>query len=199
MVKGKNHMPRVADAEERRLEVVEAAFRLLSRDGVEAFTMRAVAKEAGCTIGLINHWFASKDELVDAALGQAIVAAQTRAKQVLGDSSAPPEDALAEFLPVDDVRCAELRVWLAFWALGVGRPHLQELHKGRYMALRNELKSIALSIGIPEAHTTQYADVIMPLVDGITVNALVNLDYWTPTRQLRTVKTVHESLMARFA
>ncbi len=191
-------MPRVADAEERRSEVVEAAFRLLARDGVEAFSMRAVAKEAGCTIGLINHWFSSKDELVDAALGEAIASAKTRAEIGFRESSANPENALAEFLPLDDVRSQELRVWLAFWALGVSRPHLQELHKNRYSSLRDELIAIARSMGVPSKHIDQYADVVMPLLDGITVNALVNPTYWTPVRQMRSLKSVLQALERQF-
>lgn len=183
-------MPRIADPEERRTEVVEAAFRLLSRDGVEALTMRAVAKEAGCTIGLINHWFQSKDHLVDAALDRAVSSARERSAKAIGNSNISAEKALAEFLPLDDVRKSELRVWLAFWALGVSRPHMQDLHEARYMALRDELKREALTRGVPADKTTLYADIVMPLIDGIMANALLTPNYWTPTRQLRSLRWV---------
>lgn len=183
-------MPRIADPEERRSEVVEAAFRLLSRDGVEALTMRAVAKEAGCTIGLINHWFQSKDHLVDAALDRAVSSALERNADAMGNPNVPADKALAEFLPLDDVRKSELRVWLAFWALGVSRPHLQDLHETRYLALRAELKKEARFRGIPANKTTLYADIVMPLIDGIMANALLTPNYWTPSRQLRSLRWV---------
>ena len=57
-------MPRLADKQERREQVIEAAFRVIARDGLTGTSMRAVAKEAGCTIGLINHWFDSRDDLI---------------------------------------------------------------------------------------------------------------------------------------
>ena len=74
-------MPRVADKQERRDQVIEAAFRVIARDGLSGTSMRAVAKEAGCTIGLINHWFSSRDDLIEATFDQAITMEMERATQ----------------------------------------------------------------------------------------------------------------------
>ena len=186
-------MPRPAYPEERRTEVVEGAFRLLARDGVEGFSMRAVAQEAGCTIGLINHWFASKDDVIDAALTRAINDALERSRAALSDSTTV-EDGLVQFLPLDETRVSELRIWLAFWAMSISRPGLNERHNARAADLRKLLKKDAATLGISKDNITKAVDVLMPLIDGITVNALLDPDYWTPSRQLKALRTALDAL-----
>src|SRR5215469_4946535 len=53
------------DADGRRAELVEAAGRVVARDGVAAATTRRIAEEAGLPQGLVHYWFASKDELLE--------------------------------------------------------------------------------------------------------------------------------------
>ncbi len=186
-------MPRPAYPEQRRTEVVEGAFRLLARDGVEGFSMRAVAQETGCTIGLINHWFASKDDVIDAAVAQAIDDALDRSRAALSDSTTV-EDGLVQFLPLDETRVSELRIWLAFWAMSISRPDLNKRHNARAAELRKLLKKDATSMGLSSDRIASTIDVIMPLLDGITVNALLDPDYWTPSRQLKALRTTLDAL-----
>ncbi|MEU8222486.1 TetR/AcrR family transcriptional regulator [Kribbella sp. NPDC048915] len=47
-----------------RASLVAAAKVLVQRDGANALTMRAVAAEAGCAVGLPYKFFANRDELV---------------------------------------------------------------------------------------------------------------------------------------
>ena len=96
-------MPRVADKQERRDQLVDAAFRVIARDGLAGTSMRAVAKEAGCTIGLINHWFASRDDLIEATFDRAIKMELEHAAAIATDPASYIE-ASSQFLPVDDRR-----------------------------------------------------------------------------------------------
>jgi AcrR family transcriptional regulator len=52
--------------EERKALIVETALRLFERDGYEKTTMRAIAKEAGVSVGNAYYYFASKDHLIQA-------------------------------------------------------------------------------------------------------------------------------------
>jgi len=47
-----------------RQRIVEAALRLFAAKGYEQTTMRDIAKETGCALGLAYRYFASKEELV---------------------------------------------------------------------------------------------------------------------------------------
>lgn len=56
---------RTAEAtEELRAELIEVAQRLVARDGPATLTMRGVATEAGCAVGLLYKVFASRNDLV---------------------------------------------------------------------------------------------------------------------------------------
>ncbi|MFC4943388.1 TetR/AcrR family transcriptional regulator [Pseudonocardia sp. GCM10023141] len=55
-------MARVS-AEVRREELVEAAIRVMARDGVAAATTRAIVAEAGMQLGFFSYCFTSKHEL----------------------------------------------------------------------------------------------------------------------------------------
>ncbi|MBO1111906.1 TetR/AcrR family transcriptional regulator [Bordetella petrii] len=58
----------------RRQLILEAAQRVFERDGLEKTTVRAIAKEAGCTTGAIYPWFGGKEaiyaELLEASLAR---------------------------------------------------------------------------------------------------------------------------------
>lgn len=58
--------------EERRDQIVAAARRALTRDGVAATTMRSMAAEAGVPLGTLHYAFQSKDELFKAVLADII-------------------------------------------------------------------------------------------------------------------------------
>ncbi len=57
-------MPKVVDGDERRVELANAAIRVIARAGLGAATVREVAAEAGWTTGGLTHYFADKRELL---------------------------------------------------------------------------------------------------------------------------------------
>jgi AcrR family transcriptional regulator len=50
----------------RREQLVAAALRVASRDGIDAATVRAVAAEAGVSLGVVHYCFLDKGELIRA-------------------------------------------------------------------------------------------------------------------------------------
>ncbi|MFE9653199.1 TetR/AcrR family transcriptional regulator [Micromonospora sp. NPDC006431] len=63
-------MPKQVDHHDRRQRIAEAVWRIAADRGLEAASMSAVAVEAGVSIGLIQHYFDSKDQLVVFAAAQ---------------------------------------------------------------------------------------------------------------------------------
>jgi len=53
---------------ERERPLMEATLRIIGRAGLDGVTHRAVASEAGMSLGAVTHHFATRDALVDAAL-----------------------------------------------------------------------------------------------------------------------------------
>jgi DNA-binding transcriptional regulator YbjK len=57
----------------RERPVLEAALRIIGRSGIDAVTHRAVAAEAGVSVGAVTHHFGTRDGLVVAALQYAVL------------------------------------------------------------------------------------------------------------------------------
>ncbi|MCA2223550.1 TetR/AcrR family transcriptional regulator [Nonomuraea aurantiaca] len=65
-------MPRVADHDQRRVQIARAFQRLLAAEGLGGVSFSRVAAEAGVSVGLIQHYFAGKDELLRFAYDDAV-------------------------------------------------------------------------------------------------------------------------------
>src|SRR5262245_8293841 len=107
-------MPKVVDHEQRRAELAAAVWRLASREGLEAVTVRRVAEEAGWSTGALVHYFADKEELILFAFRTAADRVGRRLAQIEERTSDPLERAraqLIEGLPLDRDRQDEVRFW----------------------------------------------------------------------------------------
>jgi AcrR family transcriptional regulator len=60
-----------ANAEETRRRILEAASQLFAKHGYEGTSVRQIAAAAGVSLGMIRHYFGSKDGLYDACIAQA--------------------------------------------------------------------------------------------------------------------------------
>ncbi|MEU3221232.1 TetR family transcriptional regulator [Streptomyces sp. NPDC006971] len=60
--------PQMARGAARREALLDAATRLLAREGARALTHRAIAAEAGTTHGIARYYFGTLDQLLDEAL-----------------------------------------------------------------------------------------------------------------------------------
>lgn len=58
---------------QRRAHLAEVALQVAARDGLDAVTVRAVAREAGVSLGTVHYCFDDKDELLR-EMGRALVA-----------------------------------------------------------------------------------------------------------------------------
>src|SRR5919198_1840349 len=72
-------MPRIVDHEQRRAEVAAAVWRIVSRDGLEAATVRRVAAETGMSTSVVSHYFAGKDDLLRLAFRIVVARGRDRA------------------------------------------------------------------------------------------------------------------------
>jgi len=57
-------MPKIVDHEQRRAAIAEAFWRVVARQGIEGATIRAVAAESAWSRGIVEHYFADKQEMV---------------------------------------------------------------------------------------------------------------------------------------
>ncbi|NUP73233.1 MAG: TetR family transcriptional regulator, partial [Sinomonas sp.] len=60
-------MPKIVDHDQRRLELVDALWRIVAERGLDGATMREIAAEAGFANGALKPYFPTKDRLLDFA------------------------------------------------------------------------------------------------------------------------------------
>jgi AcrR family transcriptional regulator len=60
--------PRVPIEDIRRVELIAATLRIMSEQGFERATVRDIARAAGASVGSVNYYFKSKDDLLRAAV-----------------------------------------------------------------------------------------------------------------------------------
>ncbi|WP_239137763.1 TetR/AcrR family transcriptional regulator [Sphaerisporangium rufum] len=75
--------PKARGGEKTRDVIVETALRLFRERGYEATTMRAIAAEAGVSVGNAYYYFASKEQLVQAYYDRAQEAHEAACRELL--------------------------------------------------------------------------------------------------------------------
>ena len=182
-------MARSSDSEARRSEFAEAAWRTIAVRGLDAATVREVARGAGASTGRLVHYFRSKDELMLEALRHAGRVVRRRMNALLAERSglAALDGLLRDALPLDDARRAEWRFWLAYWARAASEPALAAEQQRRIGIWRSMLARVlgeAQAAGdlAPGVDVALEAEVIMALVDGLGQQALFDPEQMTPER-----------------
>lgn len=132
-------MPRVVDHEERRRHIAEAVFRLVGERGLDGVGLREVAAEAGVSMGAVQHYFSSKQEMLLFALSQMTERVLARVAQTLGPEPvsrrARITAGLHAMLPLTRASREEAAVNIAFFAAALGNAHYQQLLRDGYRRL----------------------------------------------------------------
>src|SRR5690606_15169274 len=75
--------------------LLDAAERVVLRDGANGLTMDAVAREAGVSKGGVLYAFATKDRLIDEMMRRVTAAYDTLVEQFLADAGGGPREHFA--------------------------------------------------------------------------------------------------------
>ena len=119
-------------------DLAEAVWRVICSDGVERASVRAVAAEAGVSVGSLRHFFPSQSDLLAYAMNLVVerVDARVAAAPAAASERQAIEQRLHQLLPLDEPRRTENEVWLAFTAQALVRPELGDLWADVHDALR---------------------------------------------------------------
>jgi AcrR family transcriptional regulator len=185
-------MARTADHEARRRQVAEAVEHLVATEGFEAVTVARTAAAAGISVGLVQHYFPSKDDMLLHAFTQArnrteqrVAADAQRADQAGARIEHILLDALCELLPLDERRRRECRVELAFTGRAVDSPRLAQA-LGQSNAHVRAMLAEAVHNGkecgevAPETDEPTAAARILATVDGLKLHAYAEPETITP-------------------
>jgi AcrR family transcriptional regulator len=178
-------MPKKVDHHSRRTAIAESVWRLTARAGIEAVTMRHVATDAGMSLGQLQHYFTSKDELLSFAYQ--LVTERVAARTSLRDHPATDEepeprtvirDALVELLPLDEQRTLEAHVGLAYLARAAVAPamaaHLRKTHADLEDLIVDQLRRGQRRGTVPvDLDPARAARTLLAVLDGLTAHVLI--------------------------
>ena len=188
---------------DRRLEVSEAAWRVIVREGLDRTSMRAIAHEMGCTTGVVTHYFRSKQDLIRFALNQVTERLQLAMEKATEKASGVDRlvAMLSAFLPLDAERQEILRVWLAFLGYAVGREDLMAEHQQSAAQLRAllvaDLKALqAAQLLRQDIDPTVEANALLALVNGVSLDALIQANPLSPAQRQRVIHRYVNELLA---
>jgi AcrR family transcriptional regulator len=166
---------------DNRARLIAAGHTIRSEKGVEAATVKEIARLAGVSPGLFHYYFASKDELLLAVMWEAGLRFQKQLAQDLQASTDIAGDArpaaliTAHALGHKDPAWFRLRYEL--FALGLRNPtFLPEI--GKYLAAtrRGMAQWIRSSTGMESARAQAAAAIMLACFDGLALQQLAEPD-----------------------
>jgi AcrR family transcriptional regulator len=186
-------MPR-KDHSIKREDLVKAAFRVISRSGLAAATVREVAREAGRSPGALVHYMASKDQLLLEVSDYSSELVRKRMIDV--EDKYEGIEALRHIawatMPLDVIRQGHWRIWLGFWERSgenevirrVIEERYAESHErfGRVIKKAQQLKEISSDIDVKSA-----AQSFSALIDGLGFQTIMRAQPMSAANQQRHV------------
>lgn len=179
-------MPKRVDHEQRRAVLAAALWRIAARDGLASTTVRQVAAEAGVSVGMVQHYFATKDQMLTFALqriGDDLGARITRRIAELPEPRDPYQVVrivLFERLPTTPERRVHVQVLVAWLGRIAINPELTEYLAEGTTVLREHIAAqlrAARELGAvyPHVDPDRAADGLLAFGDGLASHLIQNL------------------------
>lgn len=164
----------------RRAEIVRAALASFAVHGYERASLRDIAARADVSHSALLRHFASKDELLLAALAQRDIDDEELARHIL-ETQAPAEHVLSQVLADEFAHPDAQRHWLALIVAATQPDHpAHSFFVGRRERMRTRL--FAGRFGTADNGALLSADekvtMLMAMIDGMRIQALLD-----PTRE----------------
>src|ERR1700759_3915544 len=194
-------MPKIVDWDARRDEILSATWRVIARDGIARATIRAIAREAGCSRGILAHYFDDKADILGSALlmshRRVVARMQARADGLTG--LAALRVIMLEALPLDEQRDLEAQIEISFWGRALGNPALRELQHAEFDRFAERLRG-HLAEAEKAGELRDGGDIalaphqLLVLIDGLSAERVLYPDRVSPARQQQMLDALLASL-----
>lgn len=165
-------MPRIA-VDERRDLLVEAAIRVMVRDGVGKATTRSIAAEAGMALAAFHYSFRSKQELLENVIETITAHTLDLAVEVIGGGGGPADkvrSALDTYWRHVVANPGEHRVTYELTQYALRHPGLATIAKRQYEAYLAAASTLVESLEVAwKAPTPVIARYLIAVIDGVTL------------------------------
>lgn len=127
-------MPKIVDHQARRQEISGIAARLIAAGGMEAATIREIARSSGYSKGVIEHYFDNKDELINGAVEWTNQRYELRVIKMIQNLTgiAALRKRITATLPMSREIRNEWKVRLVFWSAAAANDVLRKQQAKRF-------------------------------------------------------------------
>jgi AcrR family transcriptional regulator len=193
---------RAQQFDERRSNIIRIAWEITIRDGLDALSLRNIAKELGTTTGIITYYFRDKADLLLVIFEQvAERALESYTAALKGPTSiARLERYLHAAMPLEPILQERIRVWHAFIGQAIYTPSLLEAQRQREEGWRQTIASEITALqGIGQVSSTidplEVAGNLIMIVDGIGLAWMIHPERFTVTYQKKTLQGIVQSML----
>lgn len=196
-------MPKIVDWDERRDQLLAATCKVIVRDGLAKTTIRSIAAEAGCSRGILAHYFNDKEDLLASALklshSRVLERIKVKTKDLTG--MAALRVSMLEALPLDADRDLEAQIEVSFWGRVLGDTNLRALHHEEldvwWSYLRDFLHQAEVSGELRADLDIEVAThALICLIDGLSVERVLYEERVTLSRQVELLDRLLASMMS---
>ena len=162
----------------RRAEIVSAASASFAEHGYERASLRDIAARAGVTHAALLRHFATKDDLLLAALAQRDADDLELARSIM-QSKVPRERVLGSILKAEFGHPEQLRNWLAITIAATKPNHPAHdffIARGERMRQHFTSKRLATTQDSEELSAADKVTMVMAMIDGLRIQSLLDPD-----------------------
>ncbi|WP_203582075.1 TetR/AcrR family transcriptional regulator [Microbacterium hibisci] len=154
---------------DRRAEIILGVWRVILERGISGVSVRAVADAADVSVGLVQHYFRSKDLLIRASARAMVTGAANRYERV------PTQDSVRHLvthaIPSSDREREGVVIWHAYLAACVADPELARILCEAKAGQERELTD-RLAASMPAARASIVARAVIALADGLAARVI---------------------------
>ncbi|GAA2223041.1 TetR family transcriptional regulator C-terminal domain-containing protein [Streptomyces amakusaensis] len=196
-------MPARIDLEQRRRDVVEAAFRLLVAEGFSGLSLRKVAAESGLNIGSVRHYFDDHRSLLVAAatevgdrMGRRLTRYPAEALSGLTGETAVNslQSMVEELLPLDRERRVESIVLTEFIVAARVNPIFRPVTERMAADMRQVLTDALGVLGVPDP--AEEAERLVAVMGGLVLDSVTPHGSLGADRVRKTLRAHLRSVLA---
>lgn len=185
-------------------QIIDAAIRVLAREGYARTSLLEIAKEAGMSKGALHYHYPTKEALIHAVLEEACNVVQARTLEAWSPSDNPFEAlrrSLQELWAARAERTDEALVVADLLALSLYdpslRPKLAEFYELGAGQIREYLERNLISLGLESRVSMDILPrVVIGMLDGLVMQAFVDPDALSPDDVVDAIQTIALSIFA---
>ncbi|QXE02027.1 TetR/AcrR family transcriptional regulator [Terribacillus sp. DMT04] len=171
-------MPKKIDHEARKQDIAKATWQVILDGGIEAASVRNIAKSANLSLGALRHYFSTQEELLEYAMELVKSRCEARIIQVIQRNDPPKQlvtNVLLELLPINRESMAEMQVWFAFTLhLKYKQGDAFRQTDGIREAVQRALVFLSDSGELKERDLKKETEKLYALIDGLAIHRFLN-------------------------